>query len=510
MDENRALLNIAKGGAIFFIGSFLAMILGYIARIILIRYLTVEQYGLISLANTVFSIGFTIAGLGISMGVARQAAYYLGKKDENKAKGIFKAGIFIVLISSVFATTFIFISADKIAETFHNEMLSFPVRVFILALPFALISDVIIGIFRAKGSAKEKFVFIDFLPNFLKVILFSTMVALAFPFEKIVALYILPVLISYILCIAYFKRHVDLKTNISVFEVWKPLLLFSLPIYLPGLISLAFTTSNNIIIGYYLDAAQVGIFNAAALLSGVLLQLMPAIAFLYLPIASQIYAQNDLLKLKRVFSSITKWATSIALPVFLVMALFPEEVVNFLYGSQYLVGAAVLSILSVGYFINTAFGPSGMTFVAIGKPRILTYVSAINAITNITLNILLVPKYGIIGSAYAVSITYILSKIIFGVILYKNYRIHPFTKTLVKPVVLAITIAYLLEMVISKFVVVKWWMLPIFFIVFIIIYFLSLLLTKSFDEEDIMLLKAIERKLGLDLKIVKKILKRFI
>jgi hypothetical protein len=53
------------------------------------------------------------------------------------------------------------------------------------------------------------------------------------------------------------------------------------------------------------------------------------------------------------------------------------------------------------------------------------------------------------------------------------------------------------------------WMLPLLFILFFVIYSISLLLTKSFDSEDIMILLEIEKRMGINLKTIKKILKRF-
>jgi hypothetical protein len=52
-------------------------------------------------------------------------------------------------------------------------------------------------------------------------------------------------------------------------------------------------------------------------------------------------------------------------------------------------------------------------------------------------------------------------------------------------------------------------MLPLLFILFIVIYGLSLLLTKSLDNEDNVILLGIEKKMGINLKRIKKILKRF-
>jgi hypothetical protein len=50
----------------------------------------------------------------------------------------------------------------------------------------------------------------------------------------------------------------------------------------------------------------------------------------------------------------------------------------------------------------------------------------------------------------------------------------------------------------------------VLFSLFLVSYGLSMLFTKSFDEEDIMILLTIENRLGIDLALIKRILKRFV
>jgi hypothetical protein len=64
-------------------------------------------------------------------------------------------------------------------------------------------------------------------------------------------------------------------------------------------------------------------------------------------------------------------------------------------------------------------------------------------------------------------------------------------------------------MISKDLLTVTFWMLPLLFILFIVIYCLSLLLTKSLDNEDIVILLGIEKQMGINLKRIKKILKKF-
>ncbi|WP_157868115.1 hypothetical protein [Pyrococcus abyssi] len=54
-----------------------------------------------------------------------------------------------------------------------------------------------------------------------------------------------------------------------------------------------------------------------------------------------------------------------------------------------------------------------------------------------------------------------------------------------------------------------WYAVPVL-AVFLGVYFFLILLSRSVDKEDVELLLAVERKLGVDLKIIKKILRRFV
>jgi hypothetical protein len=62
----------------------------------------------------------------------------------------------------------------------------------------------------------------------------------------------------------------------------------------------------------------------------------------------------------------------------------------------------------------------------------------------------------------------------------------------------------------KSFLTVTCWMLPLLFIFFAVLYGLSLLFTKSFDQEDINMLLTIEKKMGINFRRTKNLLRRFV
>ena len=79
---NQSLQKIAKGAGIVFIGTIIGMLLGFVGRIILVRYTTQTEYGIYCLALVILNIFALISTLGLQEGSTRYIAYFRGKKEE--------------------------------------------------------------------------------------------------------------------------------------------------------------------------------------------------------------------------------------------------------------------------------------------------------------------------------------------------------------------------------------------------------------------------------------------
>ena len=94
--------------------------------------------------------------------------------------------------------------------------------------------------------------------------------------------------------------------------------------------------------------------------------------------------------------------------------------------------------------------------------------------------------------------------------LYSLSGAQPLSRNLLKPTLASLALVFLFQFIFGNFVGVSWWMLPLLFVLYYVIYGLAILFTRSFDREDIMMLLTIEKKLGLNLSFIKKILRRFL
>ncbi len=267
--------------------------------------------------------------------------------------------------------------------------------------------------------------------------------------------------------------------------------------------------TDTLMIGYYLNSSDIGLYSSAQPVASLMQNFLGAVSFLYFPITSQLYAQGKIKEIGRTYAVITKWLMSAILPIFLVILLFPKTVLWLLYSKNYVQAYQALRILAVGFFVHVMLGPNGLTLLAMGETKIITVTGFIGAVLNFMMNMLLIPVMGINGAALASALTYAVTNAMVSLRLYCGYNIHPFTRNYIKPAVLSTVVAMLIYYAVRNITLV-WWMLIVLFVLFVATYFMSLLITKSFDREDIMLMLSIEQRLGLNLDWAKRILRRFV
>lgn len=514
---NQSLQKIAKGTGIIFIGTIIGMLLGFVSRIIIVRYITQTDFGIYSLALVLMNIFAVISTLGLQEGAARQISFYRGKNDSSKVRGIVLSALQIALIASVLLSLVLFLTSDFISiKFFHSPELSDPIKIFSIAIPFFVLINIFTAIFRGFDRAQEQVYFRTILMSTLFLLLLIAVIFLLdLRFFGVVYAFVASIVLTCIAFAVYTIKKSPLairwERSVNVSPVRKELLFFSLPLFAVVMLQSITTWTDTLMLGYFKMPDVVGLYNAALPLANLLPIILASMNFLYLPIASQLFAKNQIEEIKRTYAVLTKWIFSATLPIFLILFLFPEAVLNILFGSRYIGAAIALQILSLGFFTHSILGPNGNTLIVIGKTRFLMWSVLITAIVNIILNVALIPPLGIIGAAIATTSALVIKNIFLSIRLYSLSKVQPFTKNYLKPMISSIILVFIIyELAKNLFTVIPFWLLPMLFILFLGAYGLSILLTKSFDNEDIMMMLAIEKRLGMDLEPIKRILSRFI
>lgn len=175
---------------------------------------------------------------------------------------------------------------------------------------------------------------------------------------------------------------------------------FGFPLAFGSLASVFLNLSDRYVIKLYMDYSSVGIYEVGYRIAGVINMffVMPMNLTL-LPIAFRLYKKEGD---KEYFSKILTYVTLILVWTALVLSLFSQQIINVFtiqksYSSAYLIIPIIaFSYVFLGMRLVTTLG----MYMTKNTKHIAT-TTIIASILNIVLNIIFIPKYGIIAAAYS-------------------------------------------------------------------------------------------------------------
>ncbi len=180
----------------------------------------------------------------------------------------------------------------------------------------------------------------------------------------------------------------------------KQLLRNSLPLMVSSIAVFVYLRANIFFLNEYESKDEVGIYLAAAALSGSAYILPSVVVSALAPGLYRQYNEN-----RRNFESRFAFLTSVLTISIYVAAIFvsllSHKIIEVLYGPKFLRAAPVLA-LHVWTLIPVAYGLTSSVWLAAEKRTSLLMSRTIcGGIVNVALNLLLIPRYGIIGAAIA-------------------------------------------------------------------------------------------------------------
>ena len=510
---------IARGTGIAIVGVTVGLVSGFVARLIVARYCLQANYGIFFLALAVLNLTTLLATMGLRQGVTRYIAFSRAKKDVWRVRGAISVSLGLTAAAGLCLGIATFLAADTIAgRVFHAPELAIALKIFAAGIPFFALISILSAIFRGFDRVQPHVYFEYIMLNMSFLVSLAVIVFVGLPFVFVLYAYLATLILTFVVFAVYAVRELPQRTALADAEGTAPitapitaeLLLFSLPLLGAIMLTMVMNWTNTLMLGYFKTPEVVGLYNAAYPLAQFIAEPLVALLMIYTPVATGLHAKGLMSELRRNYTVVTKWLMVVTLPIFLVLFLFPDGVIHLLFGAGYAEAGTALRILSFAFIVSNLSGPNRGLLIAMGHPRFMMWTTLATVILNIGLNILLIPSLGILGAAAACAISIILLNIIRSIKLYLLYRANPLSKNLLKPAIICVILAFLVQAIAEYFLAVTWWLLIVLFAVYLGTYGIATLLTKSIDKEDVALLLEIEKRTGINTGPLKRILRRFV
>lgn len=176
------------------------------------------------------------------------------------------------------------------------------------------------------------------------------------------------------------------------------------------------------LVSFFLEPAMAGIYVVAVQLAERLWVLSQGVSTVILPRLSQL--SDDKMTGQYISALATRLVLWITLLGSLVMAAIGYPAIYYIFGPEFESAFYPLVVLLPGVVLLASGRIMANSVAALGRPDVNMWLSFLVLIINISLNIILIPRYGITGAAIATSLAYTANYLI------RFFIVHPYFSNL--------------------------------------------------------------------------------
>ncbi|HUE98220.1 MAG TPA: flippase [Anaerolineales bacterium] len=435
----RNLVGVAKGGGITLAGKMFNNAIRLVTAFLLARLLGAEQYGMYQLSLNVITLVAGIVLLGFDRALTRFMAISVARRDDNKTWGILQLGIGIPLLLSVLTNIGLFLLAYPVAEQlFHDIRMAPLIQIVSIFASFSALSDVLIGAVRGFKNMQYPVIAKFMVQPVVKLILVGVSALLGLQVWHAVIIFGIGELVTAGLLLYFLNQLFSLRRPIgSGQRNLREMVAYAIPDWLAGLLTTFRINIQALLIGTLGTIAGVGIFAVADQLNKIGHDFYTSINTSADPYIAELHDSGKTKELGHLYQTATKWSLTINLPFFLTFMLFSEQILS-IFGKSFVGGATALIILAWANLVDVGTGMCGTILSMTGHTRLKLVNNIVSISLSIGLNVLLIPRFGIVGAAVSALLVYIALNSIRILQVYYLMRLTPYNRTFLKPIAAAL------------------------------------------------------------------------
>lgn len=411
------LKRLIKSSSIYGMGRFIPKAIGFLLIPVYTRFLTTGDYGIVAVATSISSIFSIIVGMGLRGAVTRH--YFDYEDNEKKIKDYMGTVLIYFLISGITIVLILSFFGEPVFDLIFSEVKFMPFIILALWIGyFHAARGILLGYYRAKELALR---YISFeIGNFLLSIMFIIYFVVTLhqgAIGKIKGSF----LGSTILFVVFLFLMSKISSFKFSFSRIKKALSFGLPL-VPHLLSAwVLASADRILLERMTDLSEVGIYNLGYQIGRIMNFVVSSINYAWSPLF------YDTAKKKKnpeeIFSRMMTLYTVFISFIAVFLILYSKEIVLLMAAKPYHEAYIVIPAVVVGYLFHGLYFMSVAPIFYKKKTYIMPFITGMAAVTNVVLNIIWIPRYGMMGAAYATLIAFGLQFIVSHIYAQRIYRI---------------------------------------------------------------------------------------
>ncbi|ADC47730.1 polysaccharide biosynthesis protein [Methanobrevibacter ruminantium M1] len=393
---------------------------------IITKSFTTAEYGMWAQVNTTIALVPNIANLGLPYTMVR---FLSAEKDKEKIRDSFYPMISLTFISTVIICLLFLIFGHPIADALFNG--SMQVLYITTAISFfACMNLMLITYFRTFQEMKRYSLFLV-LQSYIGVFVSIYLTYAGYNIETVVLGLLTGYAAVFIMMAFLIVRHLGFS-----FGKWSNLkeqLAFALPTIPSNVSSWVVDSSDKYVIGILLGSVAVGCYSPGYALGSILLMFLSPFAVLLPTILPEHYEKGDMAEVDKYLSYSMKYYLLLTVPAAVGMSVLSKPLLYIITTPEIALGGYMVTpFVCLGAIFMGMYGITNNILILEKNTMILGKLWIIVAISNIVLNLILVPYLNIIGAAIATLLCYMLAFGVTAIASRKTMRLPFNRKELVK------------------------------------------------------------------------------
>ncbi|MCF6252181.1 MAG: oligosaccharide flippase family protein [Methylococcaceae bacterium] len=389
------------------IGSFLHMTVlhigAFVVTMVLTRILTTNEFGIISLVNTIVFLLIAVMSLGIPAALAR----YLAEHDnalyrraliKNSMAAVFPWLVFCLLI---FFIIFPYISEVVLEHPFLVDLQFIIIAILILEIIRLFIEKICHGTSQMHVLAK-----LSTLTSFLLILITIPVVILYQSAESVLIAKIIALFLPVLFILPRMKKIIGTDKLIAKVDVpsTKEIVKYALPLSVISLAGFGYLQTDILMMAHYSSTTDVAYYAVCVFVFFRLTVLTRAIGNGIAPsMADKSISDKD--KELYLFNGL-RFALIISVPVTVYAFINGEEVFALVFGEAYSKLGLIIQILSIYYLLSSILSVINPVMDFMGNASIRARAFIFGALVNILMNMHLIPLLNLQGAAIATLIAF--------------------------------------------------------------------------------------------------------
>jgi O-antigen/teichoic acid export membrane protein len=479
---------ISHQSSVFLLGTLFTAVAGYFFKVYLARVLGAEALGIYALGMTVVGMAAIVAAIGLPQSASRFIAVFSASNDAGRLRKFFWSALAVLVVSNAVTTCVVLLVRPWIAGRLYHTPALFRTMPYFMAIMFAGSFTTFLGqALAGYQDVARRTVITSFFATAANMVITIVLLMLGWGLTG----YLIAQIVSAALVFVLLARVVWTLTpaaartpEIGPGLLEREIVSFSSVLFAVQALEFLLAQTDKVVLGFYLNAREVGIYAVASALVAMVPLALQSVNQIFSPMIADFHTRGQVEMLARLFRSLVKWTLALTLPLAITVILFAKPIME-IFGAEFSVGWPVLIVGTLAQLINCGVGSVGYLLLMSGRQNQLLRIQAVMAAILVVLNLILIPRMGLLGAATAVAVVTATTNLWYLSQVRRSLGIVPSLKkyaSLLIPVIAAVAATLLFQQFLASEM--RAWTAILFALVITYSVFVGISLVIALDSDD--------------------------